>query len=99
MTSSLLARGLVGALALLLLAAPAALADDPTTTSETTTDTTTTTQAAPDPWRETAWTRELRVRTIRYRALARYWRRLMGKPRPVVRVPAREFESLRARRR
>jgi hypothetical protein len=110
MRSSLLARGLLVGLALSFLAAPAALADDPGTTTETstTTETTTTTtaettptepKAAPDPWAETAETLRLRARAVHYRALARRWKALMGKPRPRLGTAPIAFESLLERRR
>jgi hypothetical protein len=110
MRSSLLARGLLVGLALSFLAAPAALADDPRTTTETstTTETTTTTttettpteeKTAPDPWAETAETLRLRARAVHYRALARRWKALMGKPRPRLGTAPIAFESLLERRR
>jgi hypothetical protein len=110
MRSSLLARGLLVGLALSFLAAPAALADDPGTTTETstTTETTTTTttettpteeKTAPDPWAETAETLRLRARAVHYRALARRWKALMGKPRPRLGTAPIAFESLLERRR
>ena len=104
MRSSLLARGLLVGLALPFLAAPAALADDPGTTTETTTTTTTETtptdlKAASDPWAETAETLRLRARAVHYRALARRWKALMGKPRPRLGTAPIAFESLLERRR
>jgi hypothetical protein len=75
-----------------------------TTTTETTTTTTTETtptepKAAPDPWAETAETLRLRARAIHYRALARRWKALMGKPRPRLGTAPIAFESLLERRR
>jgi hypothetical protein len=104
MRSSLLARGLLVGLALSFLAAPTALADDPGTTTETTTTTTTETtpteeKTAPDPWAETAETLRLRARAVHYRALARRWKALMGKPRPRLGTAPIAFESLLERRR
>ena len=77
-------------------------------TTETTSTTTTTTrtetmptepQAAPDPWAETPETLRLRARTVHYRAVARRWKALMGKPRPRVGIAPTAFESLLERRR
>jgi hypothetical protein len=104
MRSSLLARGLLVGLALSFLAAPTALADDPGTTTETTTTTTTETtpteeKTTPDPWAETAETLRLRARAVHYRALARRWKALMGKPRPRLGTAPIAFESLLERRR
>jgi hypothetical protein len=75
-----------------------------TTTTETTTTTTTETtptdpKAAPDPWAETAETLRLRARAVHYRALARRWKALMGKPRPRLGTAPIAFESLLERRR
>jgi hypothetical protein len=81
-----------------------------TTATETTTTETTTTEpaaqtepvtqeTAPDPWAETADTRRLRARALRYRAAARRWRALMGQPRPYLLPRATPFESLLAKRR
>jgi hypothetical protein len=110
MRSSLPARGLLVGLALSFLAAPAALADDPGTTTETTSTTETTpttttettpweTKAAPDPWAETPETLRLRARAVHYRAVARRWKALMGKPRPRLGTAPIAFESLLERRR
>jgi hypothetical protein len=75
-----------------------------TTTTETTITTTTETtptepKAAPDPWAETAETLRLRARAVHYRALARRWKALMGKPRPRLETDPIAFESLLERRR
>jgi len=88
--------------------------DSPTTTVETTTETTTTTtettstttettteQVDPkpaDPWAETPETRGLIEQAVTYRARARRWRALMGKPAPRIRRPEAPFGSLLERR-
>jgi hypothetical protein len=77
-----------------------------TTTTRTETTITTTTEttptepkAAPDPWAETAETLRLRARAVHYRAVARRWKALMGKPRPRLGIAPIAFESLLERRR
>jgi hypothetical protein len=70
-----------------------------TTPTETTTTEPATQETAPHPWAETADTRRLRARALRYRAAARRWRALMGQPRPYLLPRAAPFESLLAKRR
>ena len=72
-----------------------------TQTATTTTEATTTEQAYPqpaDPWAETPETRRLLEQAVTYRARARRWRALMGKPVPHVRRPEAAFASLLERR-
>jgi hypothetical protein len=109
MTGSLFGRALLLSLALSLLVSSEALAADPATTSETETTATEATTAETaqaleiaaglHPFAETAQTRRLHARAVRFRAIARRWRALMAKPRPHLRRPAPEFDSLLAKRR
>ncbi len=74
---------------------------EPTTTETTTTDTTeteTTTEStaepAPDPWAETARTRDLKRRALWSKFVARKLSRLTRHPRPTVSRTRRDFDSL-----
>jgi len=51
-----------------------------------------------DPWAETPETLRLRERAGEFRRIARHWKRVMGKPRPVLALGDREFASLYNRR-
>jgi hypothetical protein len=99
---SLRAGGLIFATVIALMWAHAAFAQeattDPTTTAQTTTEstTTTTTESAPDPWSETARTRYLRRRALRFKLISRRLSHLMQRERPQVDRTRSEFQSLLA---
>jgi hypothetical protein len=76
-----------------------------TETTATTTEATTTetapveeTAPAPNPWAETAATRRVLAKALRYRSMARRWRALMGRSRPELHPRSRRFDSLLERR-
>jgi hypothetical protein len=82
-----------------LLWAPAAFAQettaDPTTTEQTTTtDPPPTTESAPSPWAETARTRYLQRRALRFKLIARRLSHLTQRERPYVGRTRSEFQSL-----
>ena len=102
---SLRAGVLVLATVIGLIWAPAAFAQEgttePTTTTETTTDinepTTTkesTAEPAPDPWAETAKTRDLKRRAVFLKIVARKLSKLTRHPRPTVSRTRSDFDSL-----
>jgi len=79
--------------------APGAFAQEgttePTTTDETTTTTTeTTAESAPDPWAETATTRDLERRALWLKLVARNLSKLTQHPRPTVSRTRDDFDSL-----
>jgi hypothetical protein len=82
-----------------------------TSTTTSTEPTTTTGETAPTaptltdgsapalPWAETPTTRRLLARAVHYRSIARRWRALMSRPRPVLHRRSTPFESLLEKRR
>ncbi|HEX5467669.1 MAG TPA: hypothetical protein VFW80_01320 [Gaiellaceae bacterium] len=102
---SLRAGGLMLATVITLSSAQAALADDggsePTNTDSTTTGRTTTPLAepTPEPWAETATTRRLKRRAIRYKRTARRLSRLVQRERPQVGRSKDDFDTLLTYRR
>lgn len=101
---SLRAGGVMLATVITLSSAPAALADDGSSEqgssdSTTTGSTTTPVTEAPDPWAETATTRRLRERALRFRRTARRLSRLMQRERPQAGRSRGDFDTLLTYRR
>ena len=103
---SLRAGGVMLATVITLSSAPAALADDAgsdsTNTDSTTTTGTNTTPLAeppPEPWAETATTRRLKRRAIRFKRTARRLSRLVQREKPQVGRSQADFDTLLAYRR
>jgi hypothetical protein len=93
---SLRAGGLALATVIGLIWAPGAFAQE-VTTEPTTTETTTTeskAEPAPDPWAETARTRDLKRRAVWSKLVARKLSKLTQHPRPTVGRTRGEFDSL-----